>query len=167
MEKRSPEFSQISIFGHFRRLMKAGSLQPHIGKWAFCNDIRITFLGSPFPQLPFDIIFSLVQTRYRGKRKTQISSNFHFRPCLLLHEAGYFAAPYWGVRFLHRHKDYMFRLSIPSASFWYNCCLGAHTVPWGKEAPNFFKFPYLALFIAAWKRVIWSPIRGSALFGPT
>ena len=71
MEKRSPEFSQISIFGHVRRFMKPGSLQPHIGKWAFCTDIRITFLGSPFPQLLFDIVITLVQIRYRGKGRPE------------------------------------------------------------------------------------------------
>ena len=38
-------------------------------------------------------------------------------------------------------------LFINVASFRYNYCLGANTVPWGKKAPNFFKFPYSALVI--------------------
>ena len=88
VEKWCPEFSQISIFGPVRHCMKPGSLQPHTGKSAFCTDSRITFLGSPFPQLPFYIMITFVQTRYRGKKKRQISSNFHIRPYSSLHETG-------------------------------------------------------------------------------
>ena len=71
--KRSREFPQISIFGPVRRCMKSGTLQPRTGKCAFCTDIRITILGSPFSQLPFDMIIALVQTRYRAKKKPRIS----------------------------------------------------------------------------------------------
>ena len=80
MGKGRPEFPQISILGPVRRCIKPGSLQPHTEKCAFCTDVRITFLGSPFPQLPFDITIALVQIRYRGERKPLISSNFHCWP---------------------------------------------------------------------------------------
>ena len=143
------------------------SLQPRTGKCAFCTEIRITFFSSGFPQLPFDTIIALVQTQYRGERKPWISSNFHIRPCSSLHETGYCAALYWEVRCLHRHKDYIFRLSILSASFWYNYCLGVNMVPWRKEDTNFFKFPYSALFGAVWNRLDCSPGLGSTLFAPT
>ena len=86
--KRSPEFPQISIFGPVRRCMKPGSLRPHTGKCAFCTDTPITFLGSPFPQLPFGITIAMVQTPYRRKKKPRISSNFHIQPILSLHEYG-------------------------------------------------------------------------------
>ena len=48
----------------------------------------------------------------------------------------YFADPYSEVGFLHQIKHYIFRFSIPVASFWYKKCIGANTVPWLKEAPN-------------------------------
>ena len=147
--ERKPRISSNFHIPPYSSCIKPGSLPPLIGKCAFCTDTKLTLLGSPFPQLPIDTIITLLQTRYRGERKPWISSNFHIPPYLSLHETGQFAAPYWEVRFLHRHKNYIFRLSIPSASFWYSYYLGANTVPWGKEAPNFLKFPYSALFVAA------------------
>ena len=69
MGKGSPEFPPIFIFRLISCSMKPSSLQPRTGKYAFCTDIRITFLGSPFPHLPFDIIIALVQTRNRGKKR--------------------------------------------------------------------------------------------------
>ena len=108
------------IFSNFncpiQRCLKVGSLMPRTGMCAFCTDTRITFLGSPFPQLPFDMIITLVQIRCRGEMKPRIFSNLHCRPYSAMHETVQFAAPYWEVRFLHRHKDYIFRLSTPSAS---------------------------------------------------
>ena len=86
--KGSTKFLHIFIFSPIRRCMKPGSLQPHTGKCAFCTDIQITFLGALFPQLSFDIIVALVQIRYRGERKPRISSNFHIRPYLAMHETG-------------------------------------------------------------------------------
>ena len=68
MAKSNPEFPQICTVGHIRRCMKPGCLQARTAKWAFCTETRITFLGSTFPQLPFDIKIALVQTRYHGER---------------------------------------------------------------------------------------------------
>ena len=68
LAKGNPENPQISTVGHIRRCMKPGCLQARCEKWAFCTETRITFLGSAFPQLPFDIKIALVQTRYLGER---------------------------------------------------------------------------------------------------
>ena len=68
MAKGNPENPQISTVGHIRRCMKPGCLQARCEKWAFCTETRITFLGSAFPQLPFDIKIALVQARYLGER---------------------------------------------------------------------------------------------------
>ena len=55
LAKGNPENPQISTVGHIRRCMTPGCLQARCAKWAFCTETRITFLGSAFPQLPFDI----------------------------------------------------------------------------------------------------------------
>ena len=59
--------------------------------------------------------------------------------------------------FLHGIKDYIFGLSIPVATFWYNEYIGAITVPWLKKAPNSLKSALSALFASAWKRVLCRP----------
>ena len=68
LAKGNPENPQISTVGHLRRCTKAESLPARSAKRAFCTERRTTFLGSAFPQLPFDIKIALVQTRYLGER---------------------------------------------------------------------------------------------------
>ena len=60
------EFSQICTVGPIRRCMEPGLLQVRTAKWAFCTETRITFLGTAYPQVPFDINNPFVQTRYIG-----------------------------------------------------------------------------------------------------
>ena len=52
------------------------------------------------------------------------------------------------------------------AFFWYKECIGATTVLWLKEAPNFGKSALLALYGNAWKRVLCRPVQLSGLFFP-
>ena len=76
----SLELSQISIVGPIRRCMKPGSLPAHIAQCVYCTEWAITFLGSPYPQLLFDINIALVQTRYHGDPLRRSLPNFHCRP---------------------------------------------------------------------------------------
>ena len=48
----------------------------------------ITFLGSPYPWLPFDVNIPLVQTRYHCDRQPRSFPNFHCRLCTAVHETG-------------------------------------------------------------------------------
>ena len=81
-----------------------------------------------------------------------------------MHETGYFEGPYCEVAFLHWNKDYIFELSIPVASFSFEYCIGAMTVPWPKVAPNFRKFVSAALYGNAWNRVLWRSVLRGGLF---
>ena len=49
MAKGRPEFPQICINGPIPLCMNPGSLLARTGKYEFCTEIRITFLGSPYP----------------------------------------------------------------------------------------------------------------------
>ena len=231
MEKGRPEFPQISIFSPVRRCMKPGSLQPGTWKCAFCTDTGITFLGSPFPQLPFDMIIALEQTRYPGKRKTRISLNFNigpvrrcmkpgslqpragkcafctdtritflgspfpqlrsdivialvqtryreemkprfpqssiFGPILCCMKPGSLQLSTWKYAFCTDTEITLLGSPFPQLRFDIVIALVANTVPWGMEAPNFLKFSYSALFCIASKWVVCSPVLESALFAPT
>ena len=62
----SPKFPQICTVGITRRCMEPGFLQVRTANWAFCTETRITFLGTAYPQLPFDINIVLVPSGYHG-----------------------------------------------------------------------------------------------------
>ena len=64
------------------------SFPSHTGKWGFCTDWWNTFLGSPYPQLYFDMDIALVQTRYHGDRSTPIYATFRSRPYTTPHDRG-------------------------------------------------------------------------------
>ena len=64
----SPEFTQMCTVGIIRRCLEPGSLQVRTAKWASCTETRITFMGTAYPKLFFDITIALVQTRYHGDR---------------------------------------------------------------------------------------------------
>ena len=53
------------------------------------------------------------------------------------------------VGILHQINDYIFEFSIPVASFRYKEWIGANTVPWLVEAPNFGKSALSAIYVAA------------------
>ena len=61
----------------------------------------------------------------------------------------FFADPYCEVGYLHRINDYIFEVSIPVVSFGCKKCIGAITVPWLKEAPNFGKSALSEVYGAA------------------
>ena len=106
-----PNFTRISLSA-LQASMKRGSMQACTGVGGSCTGQQITFLGSSYPQLLFDMKISLVQTRYHGDRYTQIFANFHCRPYMAQHETVWFVGPYWSERFLHRLENDIFRLSI-------------------------------------------------------
>ena len=64
----SSNFTEISSVSLKRRCIKPGSLQARIGLYVTCTDSRFTFLGSPSPQLPFDMKIALVQAWYHGDK---------------------------------------------------------------------------------------------------
>ena len=154
----SLELSQISIGRPMRQCMNPGSLSTRIAQCVSCTDKAITFLSSAYPQLPFDINIALVQTRYRGDWQPRTFPNFHCRPYMAVYEHGYLARPYSPVHWLHRQGDYIFRCSIPTATFWYKHCYGARTVPWWSTVSNIPKFPLSALYGGVWTRVLCPPI---------
>ena len=84
------EISQISIVGHIGRIMKPDNLEARTGECVFCTYAAITFLGSPYPQLPFNICIALVQTLHHEDRQTRISQvsivgpiRFYMKPGIL------------------------------------------------------------------------------------
>ena len=114
---RSLEVFQISIVGPIWWCMNPGTLPARIAQCIYCAEMDITFLGSPYTQLPFDIIIALVQTRCRDDRQPRTFANFHCRHYTAVCEPVYFTRPYSPVRLLHRQDDYIFRFSIPSITF--------------------------------------------------
>ena len=83
-----PELSELCIVGTMWRYLNAGSLKPRKPLYRYCTKLRIIFLGSPSPKLPFDMIIALVQTRYRVDRKPR---TFGILPCryyVAIHECG-------------------------------------------------------------------------------
>ena len=113
----SLELSQISIVGPVRRIMNTGTLPARKAQCVYCTEKVSTFFGSPYPQLPFDIIIALVHTRYRGDQKPPTFTNLHCRPYSAVYEPEYFARPYSPVRLLHRKGDYIFWFSMPPTTF--------------------------------------------------
>ena len=103
---------EISIVGLVRRRTKPGDLKNRDPQCVYCTKKAITFLGSPYPQLPFGVNFALVQTRYHGDRKFRNFRNFHCRPCTAVDETGWFEEPWRWVLLLHRESDYIFRFSM-------------------------------------------------------
>ena len=64
-----PELSELCIVGTMWRYFNAGSLKPRKPLYPYCTKSSIIFLGSPSPKLPFDMIITLVQTRYHGDKE--------------------------------------------------------------------------------------------------
>ena len=95
-----------------------------------------------------------------------------YRLCQKVHKVGFM----WGVcrvisgswrsvRLLDRESDYIFRF-IPIATFWYNHCFGAKTVPLWSKASKITKFPSSAPYDGAWNRVICRTMTLSAFISP-
>ena len=63
----SPECAQILFDGPIRNCSRRSTLWARLRRYAFCTDSGITFLGSPFPYLPFHMHFPLVETLYRAR----------------------------------------------------------------------------------------------------
>ena len=78
------------------------------------------------------------------------------------HETGWFAGPWRSVRLLHRESDYILKLPIPIATFWYQHSFGANTVRLWSKASKFAKFSYSVPYGSAWNRVIYRTVTLSA-----
>ena len=78
-------FRQLRIFPNFHsrpytRCMKPGVFTGRNAQCVYGNKKAIAFLGSPYPQLPFDINIASLQMRYHCFRQLRIFPNFHSRP---------------------------------------------------------------------------------------
>ena len=69
--------------------MKPGYSTGSNAQCVYCTNKAIPFLGSPYPQLPFDINIGMVQRRYHCFRQLQIFPNFHSRPYTRCMTPGY------------------------------------------------------------------------------
>ena len=69
--------------------MKPGCLPGSNDQCVYCKEKAIAFLGSPYPQLPFDTNIALVQRRYHCFRQLRSFPNFHSRPYMLCMKPGY------------------------------------------------------------------------------
>ena len=76
----SPEVSEICIVGPIWRNMNASNLKPRSGLYTFCTNLMIIFMCFASLKLPFDINIVLVQTRYHGDRKPEVSEICIFGP---------------------------------------------------------------------------------------
>ena len=166
MEIESFEISEISIVEPIRRWTKPDDLPSHDAQCVYSTEKAITFLGSPYPQLPFIVNIALVQTRYHGGRKHRNFRNFHCRPYTTVDETRRFSQPWRPVRLLHQESYYIFRFSIPTSTFWYKHCFGGNTVPWWSKASKFPKFPFSALYGAGRNRAIFPTVTPSAFIAP-
>ena len=79
------EVYQISVFGPIRRWKKPGNLADHDAQCVYCTEKAITFLGSVYPMLPFDIDIALAQTLYHCDRRRRNLPNFRIRHRTALH----------------------------------------------------------------------------------
>ena len=71
-----PELSEHCFVGTMWRYLNAGSLKPRKPLYPYCTKSSIIFLGSPSPKHPFDMIITLVQTRYHGDKEAPNFRNF-------------------------------------------------------------------------------------------
>ena len=67
---------------------------------------------------------------------------FPFPELYWVNDMGFFVGPKLPVRLLHRESDWIFRFSIPIATFWCKHCLGVNTVPLSSTASKIQKFPF-------------------------
>ena len=146
MEIGPSQFMQLSVLGPILPPSRRGILTARTVRWGYCNDLRNTFLCSPYPKLPFLIHFSLVQTRYLGHMSVPIHPTFRSGPYTASLKTEYFHGLYSEVGLLHRLTEYISGLSIPVVSFWYKYFLGANPVPWSYIRPNLCNFPFWALY---------------------
>ena len=83
-QRRFHCFRQLRIFPNlnsppYTRLMKQGYLHCRNAKCVYCTEKAIALLGSPFPQLPFDINIALVQRNYHCFQQLRSFPNFRSR----------------------------------------------------------------------------------------
>ena len=69
--------------------MKPGYLPSGNAQCVYCTEKSIAFLGSPYPQLPFDIKIAFVQRWYHCFRQIRIFPIFHSRHYTRCMKLGY------------------------------------------------------------------------------
>ena len=94
VQRRYYSFRQLQIFPNFHSqpytlCIKRKYFPGVIAQCVYCTEKAIVFLGSPYPQLPFDISIALVQRRYHIFRQLRIFTNFRSRPYTRCMKLGY------------------------------------------------------------------------------
>ena len=144
--KKQPQNSENFHCWRDTALMTRDTLLTRTGRCGFCTDQEIAFLGSPHPQLPYNVNIALVQTRYLVKRQPRNFENFYCLPNTALQDTGQFVDPYRLVRFCTDQEieflgsPYLqlpFNINFQQVQTWYH----------GKSSPKIPK-----IFIAG---VIW------------
>ena len=156
------ELSQISILGTIRRCMNPGILSARFVQCVLCTDMAITFLGSPYPQVPLDIIIALAQTQYRGDRQPRTFPNFHCRPYTAMYEPGYFARPFCPVRLSTEMAITFLGCPYPQLPFDIIIALVQTRYrddPQPGTFPNFYCRPYTAVYEHKYFSRHYSPVR--------
>ena len=85
------EVSQISILDPIHGAWNWVHLPGRNAQCVYSTTKAIAFLGSPYPQLPFDNNIAWVQRRYHCFPQLRIFSNFHSRPYTPCMKPGAFA----------------------------------------------------------------------------
>ena len=127
------------------------------GDGVVCKPVPFLAIFAPTKSLHFKTLLPhsffficpcICATIVPGVRKPRVCANFHLRTYTALQKTEQFAVPFRSIRFLHRLKIYIFRLSFPIASFSYAPCIGAAIVPDDRKprvCANFHSRLYTAL----------------------
>ena len=92
-------------------------LQARTGLGTFCTNCGFYIFQLPPPQLLVHVHLALVQTLHHAAKYLRICANFHWRHYTAWWERTWFAGPYRIWHLLHQLRVFIFRLPLPSASF--------------------------------------------------
>ena len=95
VQRRYHCFQQLRSLPNFHsqpytRCIKPGYFPGRNAQCVYCTEKAIEFLGTPYPQLLFDINIALAQRRYHCFRQLRIFPNFRSRPYTRCMKPGYF-----------------------------------------------------------------------------
>ena len=130
----------------YTQCMKPGYLPGRNPQCVYCTEKAIVFLGSPYPQLPFDITIALMQGRYHCFRQLRSFFKFPFSALYAVHETGLFLGR--NVQCVHcTGKAIAFLGSpYPQLPFDLNISLVQKRCHCFRQLRNFSKFPFSALY---------------------
>ena len=151
VQRRYHCFPLLRIFPNFHsrpytRCMKLGYLPGRNPQCVYCTAKAIPFLGSPFPQPPFDINIALVQRRYHCFRHLRTLPNFHSRPFVRCMKTGYL--PGRNAQCIYCTEKVNAFLGSPCAElpFDINIALVQRRYRRFRKLMKFPKFPFSALY---------------------